>query len=59
MICNNLIAYSYIGKLYLEKGLIDKTIGICNKMLDIDPNNEEASVILYCLTNGEDLNLMN
>ena len=57
--CNNLIAYSYIGKLYLEKGLIDKTIGICNKMLDIDPNNEEASVILYCLTNGEDLNLMN
>ena len=51
--CNNINAFSNIGRLYLDEGLIDEAVDIYNEMLDIDPNNMEALMILYCLTNIE------
>lgn len=51
--CNNINTFSNIGRLYLDEGLIDEAIDIYNEMLDVDPNNMEALMILYCLTNIE------
>lgn len=48
---NNINTRIKMTRLYLEEGLTDEALDSYNQILDIDPNNMEALLMTYILTN--------